>query len=160
MTERASLNLPNTSRREFLHQSSLALIGLAGVGFPGVTRAGRGKALHIRNYMDVSSLDPVSSVSAAEGLIGGAIFQNLLQFSAGRNWGTQPDAAETVEQTSATRYFFRLKPGQMFTNGYGEMTADDVKWIVLLVLLNQPGQENAFALMEELVYNGEPVYLH
>ena len=32
--------------------------------------------------------------------------------------------------------------------------------IVLLVLLNQPGQENAFALMEELVYNGEPVYLH
>jgi uncharacterized protein Smg (DUF494 family) len=26
--------------------------------------------------------------------------------------------------------------------------------------LNQPGQENAFALMEELVYNGEPVYLH
>ena len=41
-----------------------------------------------------------------------------------------------------------------------ELTADDVKWIVLLVLLNQPGQENAFALMEELVYNGEPVYLH
>ena len=42
----------------------------------------------------------------------------------------------------------------------GELTADDVKWIVLLVLLNQPGQENAFALMEELVYNGEPLYLH
>ena len=41
-----------------------------------------------------------------------------------------------------------------------ELTADDVKWIVLLVLLNQPGQENAFALMEELVYNGEPLYLH
>jgi Smg protein len=41
-----------------------------------------------------------------------------------------------------------------------ELTADDVKWVVLLVLLNQPGQENAFALMEELVYNGEPPYLH
>lgn len=41
-----------------------------------------------------------------------------------------------------------------------ELSADDVKWIVLLVLLNQPGQENAFALMEELVYNGEPLYLH
>jgi uncharacterized protein Smg (DUF494 family) len=26
--------------------------------------------------------------------------------------------------------------------------------------LNQPGQENAFALMEELVYNGEAQYLH
>ena len=41
-----------------------------------------------------------------------------------------------------------------------ELTADDVKWIVLLVLLNQPGQESAFALMEELVYNGDPGYLH
>lgn len=41
-----------------------------------------------------------------------------------------------------------------------ELTAEDVKWIVLLVLLNQPGQESAFALMEELVYNGDPGYLH
>lgn len=41
-----------------------------------------------------------------------------------------------------------------------ELTTDDVKWVILLVLLNQPGQENAFALMEELVYNGEPPYLH
>ena len=41
-----------------------------------------------------------------------------------------------------------------------ELCAEDVKWVVLLVLLNQPGQENAFALMEELVYNGEPLYLH
>lgn len=41
-----------------------------------------------------------------------------------------------------------------------ELTADDVKWIILLVLLNQPGQESAFALMEELVYNGAPGHLH
>ncbi len=41
-----------------------------------------------------------------------------------------------------------------------ELTPEDIKWIVLLVLLNQPGQENAFALMEELVYNGEPPHLH
>lgn len=41
-----------------------------------------------------------------------------------------------------------------------ELTAEDVKWIILLILLNQPGQESAFALMEELVYNGNPGYLH
>ena len=41
-----------------------------------------------------------------------------------------------------------------------ELEAEDVKWIVLLVLLNQPGQENAFALMEELIYNGDPGELH
>ena len=41
-----------------------------------------------------------------------------------------------------------------------DLEADDVKWIVLLVLLNQPGQESAFALMEELIYNGEHELLH
>lgn len=41
-----------------------------------------------------------------------------------------------------------------------EMTAEDVKWIVLLVLVNQPGQEAAFTLMQDLVYNGLPEYLH
>jgi Smg protein len=41
-----------------------------------------------------------------------------------------------------------------------ELNAEDVKWIILLILLNQPGQESAFALMEELVYNGDPGDLH
>ena len=41
-----------------------------------------------------------------------------------------------------------------------DLEADDVKWIVLLVLLNQPGQESAFALMEELIYNGDPEIVH
>jgi len=31
---------------------------------------------------------------------------------------------------------------------------------VLMVLINQPGQESAFAQMEDLVYNDIPVYLH
>lgn len=44
--------------------------------------------------------------------------------------------------------------------GNRELEAEDVKWIVLLVLLNQPGKEKAFALMEELIYNGDPDLLH
>lgn len=37
---------------------------------------------------------------------------------------------------------------------------DEIKWVVLMVLINQPGQESAFAQMEELVYNDIPAYLH
>ena len=37
---------------------------------------------------------------------------------------------------------------------------DELKWIVLLVLMNQPGQEAAFARMEDMVYNAAPNYLH
>lgn len=41
-----------------------------------------------------------------------------------------------------------------------DLSADDIKWIVLLILVNQPGQEAAFTLMQDLVYNGAPEYLH
>ncbi len=37
---------------------------------------------------------------------------------------------------------------------------DELKWIVLMVLMNQPGQENAFAQMEELIYNDQPLQIH
>ncbi len=40
------------------------------------------------------------------------------------------------------------------------INVDDLKWIVLLVLMNQPGQESAFVRMENLVYNEIPLYLH
>ena len=37
---------------------------------------------------------------------------------------------------------------------------EELKWIVLLVLINQPGREIAFAQMEDMVYNSQPVYIH
>ena len=40
------------------------------------------------------------------------------------------------------------------------ITEEELKWIILLVLMNQPGQETAFARMEEMVYNEPPQYLH
>lgn len=39
------------------------------------------------------------------------------------------------------------------------VSVDELKWIVLLVLLNRPGRESALSQMEELIY-GDPVYLH
>ncbi len=128
MTRKAHQRLAHPSRRDFLQHASLALLGLAGAAIPGSSWAIEKNRLHIRNYMDVHSLDPVSTVSGAEGLIMGAIYQNLLQFTADGSWKPRLDAAEWFEQRDATHYDFRLKPGQMFNNGFGEMTADDVKF--------------------------------
>jgi peptide/nickel transport system substrate-binding protein len=128
VNKRAHPRTPDPCRREFLKRSTLALVGLAGGGIANISGAGQDRVLHIRNYMDVFSLDPLTSVSFAEGIIFGAIYRNLLQFEAGDSWDTRLDAAESFEQTDPTHYAFRLKPGQMFTNGYGEMTADDVKF--------------------------------
>jgi peptide/nickel transport system substrate-binding protein len=103
-------------------------MGLAGAGVPGISWTAQNNTLHIRNYMDVVSLDPVGSLSGAEGIIYGAMYQNLVQVAPDGNWGTRLDAAESFEQRDAIHYDFRLKPGQMFNNGFGEMTADDVKF--------------------------------
>ena len=37
---------------------------------------------------------------------------------------------------------------------------DELKWVVLLALLNRPGLELAFDRMEDLIYNDAPAHLH
>jgi Smg protein len=41
-----------------------------------------------------------------------------------------------------------------------EVSMDDVKWVVLMVLFNQPGQEASYAWMEELMFDEEGEYRH
>ncbi|HYN79799.1 MAG TPA: DUF494 domain-containing protein [Lamprocystis sp. (in: g-proteobacteria)] len=41
-----------------------------------------------------------------------------------------------------------------------QVCVDELKWVVLLVLLNRPGREAAFTRMEDLVYNDATEYLH
>ncbi|MGH8560550.1 MAG: DUF494 domain-containing protein, partial [Nevskiales bacterium] len=41
-----------------------------------------------------------------------------------------------------------------------EIDLEQTKWVVLMVLFNQPGQEAAYAWVEDLVYNQHGGYLH
>lgn len=43
---------------------------------------------------------------------------------------------------------------------HDEIDVDDLKWVVLMVLFNQPGQEAAFAWMESHMFDGEGEPLH
>jgi len=40
------------------------------------------------------------------------------------------------------------------------VSVDELKWVVLLVLMNRPGMEAAFNQMEDLVYNDDPTAIH
>jgi Smg protein len=40
------------------------------------------------------------------------------------------------------------------------LSVEELKWIVLLVLMNRPGREAAFTQMEDMVYNAVPAMLH
>ena len=41
-----------------------------------------------------------------------------------------------------------------------DVDLDDLKWVVLMVLFNQPGAEAAYAWMENLMFGDEPVPTH
>ncbi|MCW8331452.1 DUF494 family protein [Photobacterium sp. SDRW27] len=41
-----------------------------------------------------------------------------------------------------------------------EFVLDDLKWIILMVLFNAPGNESAYSQMEELLYGAEDGYIH
>lgn len=41
-----------------------------------------------------------------------------------------------------------------------ELLLDDLKWIILMVLFNVPGNENAYTMMEELLYTAETGLIH
>ncbi|MGF1701841.1 DUF494 family protein [Photobacterium makurazakiensis] len=41
-----------------------------------------------------------------------------------------------------------------------DFSLDDLKWIILMVLFNAPGNESAYSQMEELLYGIEDGYIH
>ncbi len=81
----------------------------------------------VRTEFDIGSLDPGNRVGTVEDNIILAVCQTLARFNPGTlEWSN--DAAKTITQISETEFEFELNPGQMFTGGYGEMTAEDVKY--------------------------------
>ncbi|HLS04970.1 MAG TPA: DUF494 domain-containing protein [Wenzhouxiangella sp.] len=43
---------------------------------------------------------------------------------------------------------------------YEDISLDDVKWVVLMVLFNQPGQEANYAWMEDLMFDEQGAWQH
>lgn len=104
------------------------LASVAAPVFPKVSFASDKKILKIRDYGDFLGLDPCHSAIQLEENIMGTIYNKLISYKPGEKWETQLEAAEALEQIDSTHIKFRLKPGIMFTNDFGEMTAEDVKF--------------------------------
>ncbi len=72
--------------------------------------------------------------------------------------GLTPSAADTF-CTSRTSVFSHhaqreLVIDRLLALDAKEIDVEQVKWVVLMVLFSQPGQEKAFARMEDLVFDG------
>ncbi len=77
---------------------------------------------------DLQVLDPAHRKAQAEGDILRCIFPRLIEWRTGDAWGWRLGAASAIEQDGPLRVRFTLRPGIIFTDGFGELTADDVKF--------------------------------
>jgi peptide/nickel transport system substrate-binding protein len=101
---------------------------VAAGGWPATTRAADTKTLTIRAYLDISNIDPAHRTGQPDGDVMMCIFTALADFKPGDAWGWTPRAAKTLTQLDDTHIAFELRPGIIYSNGYGEMIADDVKF--------------------------------
>jgi peptide/nickel transport system substrate-binding protein len=103
--------------------SALGLASLGGLS----ARAQSKTSLSIRIERDIGSLDPAFRTGPQDANIFKSVYQRLIMQKA-NSTEMELDAASEVKQTSPTQIDFTLKPNQMFTDGFGEMTAEDVKF--------------------------------
>lgn len=133
------------NRREFLKASAATTAGVVAYGMPlsQAIWAAEGKVLRARSYADINKLDPGFYQNAYNVDVMNCIYSKLLHYKPGTDWATELQAAESVEQLDPTHIRFKLRPGIMFTGGFGEMTAEDVKFSFERVIeLNSPMQDD------------------
>lgn len=124
-----TLHMP-LGRRRFLQAGIGVGAGIMAHGMP-LSRAiwaQTGTVLRARSYADINKLDPGFYQNAYNVDVMNCIYSKLTRYTPGAEWGWELEAAELVEQIDPTHIRFRLKKGITFTNGYGEMTAEDVKF--------------------------------
>jgi peptide/nickel transport system substrate-binding protein len=114
------------NRRQALQ--AFAALGFAAIVEPCVSLAADKKLLRVRSYSDLQILDPVDRLSAPEDDISSCCLNNLIRRKPGEAWEWELDAAAAIEQIDDTHIKFSLRPGLTWSNGFGEITAEDVKY--------------------------------
>src|SRR5579859_233867 len=116
------------SRRQILGAAATtAILSAAGLPFPVLAQQGR-SSVTLAISRDIQGLlAPPYRVGAVEGNVMRCVCQGLIRFKPGTfDW--ELSAAKKLEPAGDTAIEFELNPGLMFHGGYGEMTAEDVKF--------------------------------
>ncbi|MGX5844911.1 ABC transporter substrate-binding protein [Mesorhizobium sp. ArgA1] len=119
----------NVSRRALLKTGAVLGGGVfAGMSLSQAIWAAEGKVLTARSGGDTSTFDPGFYNEFLGIDVANCIYSKLIRYRPGSEWGWELEAAEKIEQVDPTHIRFQLKKGIMFTGGYGELTARDVKF--------------------------------
>ena len=122
---------PGIGRRTFLKgtaASGLALSPfLASCGVE-TSSDGLGKRLVIRQTLEMEVLDPAFAAGRSDYEVMACVYEGLIGYSPGTTDEVKTLAEEYDVNDDGTRIRFKLRPGIKFHRGYGEVTAEDVKF--------------------------------
>ena len=108
---------------------ALAVLGLVLMVSAAPLSKARAETLRLALGADPSALDPAFWLSSVDRHLINNLFPKLVSYRSDTDeWDWELSAAEHFEQVDPVTFSFRLKPGLMWTNGYGEVTAEDVKF--------------------------------
>jgi peptide/nickel transport system substrate-binding protein len=133
-------------------------LGAAGAAVRPVTAAAEAAStLRIRSIVDIQTLDSAFTYSVHEANINKAQLHNLITFKTHRSWEWELDGATMIEQVDPTHVTFALRDDLGWTNGFGPMTAEDVKFSFERIL--DPELQSAYqadwALLDRVEVTGE-----
>ncbi|MGB7262747.1 MAG: ABC transporter substrate-binding protein [Albidovulum sp.] len=77
---------------------------------------------------DPGYIDPAYWGSTVDQFLLDNLFPRLAKYVPGEEWKVELDAATSVDRTDPQHIKFELKPGIMWSGGYGELTAEDVEY--------------------------------
>lgn len=121
--------IDSMTRRRFL--GSAAALGATAATSPRIAWSQDSKILRFRRTTDLATLDPGVAYSD-DGETAFSLFPGLVRFKPtyepGQAWEWELDAATSIEQVDPTHIKFTLRPGIQWTNGFGEVTTEDVKY--------------------------------
>jgi peptide/nickel transport system substrate-binding protein len=110
--------------------ASASAFGFASMVSPSISWSQGGGVLRVRSYSDLQVLDPAFRLAAPEDDIMRCLFPGLVRRTAGDTWGWELEAARSIKQLDPTHIEFVLRDDIGFTNGFGQMTAEDVKFSI------------------------------
>ena len=129
------------TRRTLL--ASAGAFGAATLATPRMAMGQSGGVLTIRSYSDLQILDPAFRLSLPEDDIIRAIYAPLIEPVSGDSWDWKAVAVDSIEQLDDLTIAFTIKDGMGFTDGYGDVTADDVKFSIERIA--DPANESPYA---------------
>lgn len=117
----------NSDRRTFMKGTLTGVAALA-LGKSGLVYANTGGTLKARIMSDIGAIDPPFWTSGQDFDTMNLIHGKLIDFVGGTEWKWELVAAESMEVLSDTETKFTLRKGLTWTNGFGSVTAEDVKF--------------------------------